>query len=240
MDQRQCQRPGCANTYARIRFTTAALIDNGATPADERAQGLATDGEVEDYRLQALDFGDAPKDMSSIDASLTNAYPTLLADNGARHAIDPTKRLGALIDGEVNGQPNLAANGDDTNNLADEDGVAFNPALGITAVNLILSGVANNLVVTASTAGFLNVWIDYNQNGSWGDAGEHLFNDQAVTAGANALTFTTPNTAPHGATYMRFRYSTQRGVANTPTGQAPDGEVEDYRVEVVLPSAAQL
>lgn len=41
--------PHTANTFARIRFTTAVLSDNGATPADERAQGLATDGEVEDY-----------------------------------------------------------------------------------------------------------------------------------------------------------------------------------------------
>ena len=95
-------------------------------------------------------------------------------------------------------------------------------------------------MVTASTAGFVSAWIDYNQNGTFTDAGEQLFNDQAVTAGANALTFTTPNTAPHGATYMRFRYSTQRGVANTVTGQAPDGEVEDYRVEVALPSAHHL
>ena len=174
--------------------------------------------------------------MSSIDAALSNAYPTLLVDNGARHLIDPAKHLGALIDAEANGQPNLAANGDDLNNLDDADGVAFNPALGITVVNPILSGVTNNLVVTAFTAGFLNGWIDYNQNGSWGDAGEHLFNDQAVTAGANALNFTTPNTAPHGAAYMRFRFSTQRSVANAPTGQAPDGEVEDYRVEVAPPA----
>ena len=40
-------------TYARLRITTATLIDNGSTAAvDERSQGTAADGEVEDYRLQ--------------------------------------------------------------------------------------------------------------------------------------------------------------------------------------------
>ena len=187
-------------------------------------------------RGYAVDWGDAPKDLSSLDAALSNAYPTLLADNGARHCMNTAIRLGAQIDNEPDGRPNLAADGDNIHHLNDEDGVVFNPALGITAANVILSGVSNNLVVTASAAGFVNIWIDYNQNGTFTDTGEQLFADHAVTAGANVLTFLTPNTAPHGATYMRFRYSTQRGVANTVTGTAPDGEVEDYRVEVALPS----
>ncbi len=203
---------------------------------DERAESAASNGEVEDYRIRTLDFGDAPNDLSSIDASLTNAYRTRWRDNGPRHIVDPAIRLGALIDGEADGQPNLAADGDDTNTVDDEDGVAFNPALGISTVNVILSGVANRLVATASTAGYLNAWIDYNQNGNFTDAGEQLFNDYLVRAGTNTLFFTPPNTAPHGATYMRFRYSTQTGQANTVTGQAPDGEVEDYKVEVALPA----
>ena len=190
----------------------------------------------EDYRILVLDFGDAPKDMSSIDASLSNAYPTLLADNGPRHFIDPAKRLGALIDSELDGQPNLAANGDDITTWPTRMALPSTQRWAFRRRHVILSGVENNLVVTASTAGFLSAWIDYNQNGTFTDPGEQLFNDQAVAAGANTLNFTTPNTAPHGTTYMRFRYSTQNGVANTVTGLAPDGEVEDYRVEVALPA----
>ena len=222
--------------YARFRITTAALADDpGTGQRDERAESAASNGEVEDYRIRTLDFGDAPNDLSSIDAAQINAYRTTLARNGPRHIVDIAIRLGALIDGEADGQPNLAADGDDTNTVDDEDGVAFNPTLFISTANVVLSGAQNTLQVTASANGFLSAWIDYNQNGTFSDAGEQLFNDRVVTTGANALAFTTRGTAPHGATYMRFRYSTQTGQANILTGQAPDGEVEDYRVEMVLP-----
>ena len=187
---------------------------------------------------QATDYGDAPQEMRSIDAALTNAYPTLLTNNGARHTIVPGISLGAQIDGEADGQPGLQANGDNLTNLHDEDGVALNPTLGIDAEAVVLSGLTNTLVITASANGFLNGWIDYNQNGNWNDAGEQLFNDRTVISGAQTLSFFMPGTAPHGTTYMRFRYSTQQGVAHTVTGAAPDGEVEDYRVEVALPAPA--
>ena len=214
--------------YSRFRLFTSVPSSPDAA---------ASDGEVEEYLVQATeDFGDAPKDMSSIDADLSNAYPTLLADNGPRHTIVSGVQLGALIDAEWDGQPTLNADGDDTANLADEDGVAFNSALGLSQ-NVLLSGVQNEIQVTASVSGYLNAWIDYNQNGNFTDAGEQIFSDQTLSAGANTLNFTTPNTAPHGATYMRFRFSTGTGQANTPTGQAPNGEVEDYRVELALPEA---
>ncbi len=44
--------PAAGSTvYARLRLTTGTLTDNGATPQDERAQGGAADGEVEDYAI---------------------------------------------------------------------------------------------------------------------------------------------------------------------------------------------
>ena len=46
-----------ATLYARLRFTTFPLTDNAGTPADERAQGIASDGEVEDYLLSATPLG---------------------------------------------------------------------------------------------------------------------------------------------------------------------------------------
>ena len=50
---------------------------------------------------EALDFGDAP------DAP----YPTLLANDGARHVVVPGIYLGALIDSEPDGQPDASATG---------------------------------------------------------------------------------------------------------------------------------
>lgn len=46
-----------ATLYARLRFTTFPLNDDAGTPADERAQGIASDGEVEDYLLSATPLG---------------------------------------------------------------------------------------------------------------------------------------------------------------------------------------
>ncbi|MER2531639.1 MAG: IPTL-CTERM sorting domain-containing protein [Candidatus Competibacter sp.] len=43
--------------YARLRFTTFPLNDDVNTPADERARGIASDGEVEDYLLSAAPLG---------------------------------------------------------------------------------------------------------------------------------------------------------------------------------------
>lgn len=46
-----------ATIYARLRFTTFALNDDSGTPADERAQGIASDGEVEDSLLPVAQPG---------------------------------------------------------------------------------------------------------------------------------------------------------------------------------------
>jgi len=45
------------SVYARFRITTNTLNDNGGTPQDERAQGRASDGEVEDYAVRVRELG---------------------------------------------------------------------------------------------------------------------------------------------------------------------------------------
>lgn len=196
-----------SNVIARFRFSTAMNLSytNDSTNV--------FNGEVEDYRwlINELDFGDAP----------TN-YPTLLANNGARHAIFPGFALGSLEDGETDGLPNSLATGDDTNNLADEDGVVLIKPLVIgtqTCVNVTLSG---------TSAGKLDAWIDFNTNGSWLDAGEQVLTSAALSPGTNILCFNVPATTRPGPTFARYRLSSAGGLAST--GLAADGEVEDYRV----------
>ncbi len=193
-------------TYARYRFSTAT----GLLPT-----GPAPDGEVEDYEVEIkgdLDFGDAPDP----------SYPTLMASNGARHIVNSAVYLGNAIDAEPDGLQDANALGDDNNNLDDEDGVAL-PVV-------IVPAQQNVVTVTASTSGYINAWIDFDMNGSWADAGEHIFVDQAVSAGANTLIFMGPPTINYGTSFARFRFSTVQGLSFT--GQAPDGEVEDYEVEI--------
>ena len=156
----------------------------------------------------SLDFGDAPDPT----------YPTLLASNGAVHVLQTGFFLGTGIDAESDGVPNSTATGDSN----DEDGVTF---LGS------LNGTASTLVqVTASAPGLLDAWVDFNQNGSWDDAGEQIFASQPLVAGINTLQVSAPADVRSGQTFARFRLSSTGGLR--PTGIAPDGEVEDYRVNV--------
>ncbi|MCY2986728.1 MAG: Ig-like domain-containing protein [Planctomycetota bacterium] len=111
-----------------------------------------------------------------------------------------------------------------TNVRDDEDGVVFGGAFNPDVNNQTL------ITVTASAAGFLDAWMDFNRDGLFSPT-EQIFTSKPVVAGANALQTTTPNNALLGTTYARFRLSTTGGLG--PTGQAIGGEVEDYAVQVV-------
>ena len=77
-------------------------------------------------RIDAFDYGDAP-----------SPYPTLLADDGARHEyVVDAPFLGSLPDAEPDGLPSVDSTDDDLTALADEDadlpGVSLWPAIGGT------------------------------------------------------------------------------------------------------------
>ncbi|MFH1853016.1 MAG: GEVED domain-containing protein, partial [Candidatus Neomarinimicrobiota bacterium] len=202
-------------TYSRWRYSSAGgLMWYGPGP----------DGEVEDYRVTIgdpippqspdIDYGDAPDPT----------YPTLFASDGARHLMDGVLFLGASVDRELDGQPNAAATGDDTSSNDDEDGVIFTTALDL--------GFVARVTVIASARGFLDAWIDFNSDGDWNDADEQIFTGQPLAAGTNKLGFLVPSTAVTDSTFARFRLSAQGGLP--PTGQAPEGEVEDYQVSITI------
>jgi hypothetical protein len=92
-----------------------------------------------------------------------------------------------------------------------------------------LIGGTVNIIVQASVPGYLDTWIDYNVDGDWADAGEHVYTTLPLTAGPNPLTFVVPSGSTVGQSYARFRFR----LANTALsygGIATDGEVEDYPV----------
>ncbi len=160
----------------------------------------------------AVDFGDAPDP----------GYPTLLASDGARHRLLPGVALGSRADFEPDGQPNATASGDDSAGVDDEDGITFSAPLAI--------GQLAAVSIVATTNGFLNAWLDYNRNGSWADPGDQIFTNVALLAGLNVRNILVPSGASIGASYARFRFATTPGLSFT--GEAGDGEVEDYRVTI--------
>jgi len=164
--------------------------------------------EVDFAGFTTFDFGDAP-----------DSYPTLLADDGAIHAIaGGGPILGSVIDSEADANVSTSADGDDVTAADDEDGVLFTTLIG--------QGELASVRVVASGAGLVNAWIDFNHDADWDDEGEQILTDSAVVAGVNELQFDVPNGATVGATFARFRIATESGLA--PTGLALDGEVEDY------------
>ena len=202
-------------TYSRWRFsTTNPTLTPKADPT-----GAVPDGEVEDHLVfiskppqeKRLDFGDAPD----------QPYPTLLASDGARHYINPDVFLGARIDADPNGMPSFLATGDDlSDGNDDEDGVKF--------LTPIIPGHDVVAEVEASVDGFLDAWIDLNQNGNW-EPSEQIALSTPMIPGTNHIHFVVPTSAiptPTRPVYSRFRFSLDGGLS--PHGLAKNGEVEDY------------
>ena len=171
-------------------------------------------------QLTAADFGDAPDPASSTG---TGNYQTLLPQ-GPVHLIDPTGPiLGDLVDRDFDGQPSLGV-GDDENGVDDEDGVTFS-----RLARDIEAGVS---VTVNNKDGFVNGWIDFNQDGDFNDPGEQVIDDALRIAGQVTIsTFDIPADAVLGTTYARFRVSSANG--SSPVGLSRDGEVEDYEVNIV-------
>jgi hypothetical protein len=200
------------DTFARFRISSAEGMGYA---------GGSNDGEIEDYKVtiedeavQRLDFGDAPDPP----------YPTLLVNDGPRAALGdaPASFLGAAVDEEIDGLQDPDARGDDENGAADEDGVG---------VPMLYPGLEAVVTVTASSAGWLNAWIDYNADGDWNDAGEHAVSDGELSAGSNTVILLVPAAAAPGRTFSRWRFSSIPGLHCT--GLSADGELEDHETIIV-------
>ena len=175
--------------------------------------------EIPDFpNKPAFDYGDAPDP----------SYPTRLINDGARHFVVPQAdgfilKLGPRIDTELDGQPTFFATGDDAlGPHSDEDGVTF--------LDPLQPGSPVEIEVEASGEGRLDVWADFNMNGTWMDAGEQIFVSEPLAPGVNLLNFVVPASTAPGDTYLRFRFSSHGGLS--PRGTAQDGEVEDYMVKI--------
>jgi hypothetical protein len=186
---------------------TSTYEDECPSPLEWLGPGTSCDACTQGS--SGMDFGDAP-----------NSYKTLAASNGARHTKVSGVFLGRTCDVESDGRPDSTALGDDVQGSDDEDGIVF--------VSTLLPGASATIEATASTAGYINAWVDFNQDGDFADAGEQIFSDELVTAGVNELSFRIPSTAAMGSTFARFRFNT-RGLLSW-QGAATDGEVEDYRI----------
>jgi len=175
------------------------------------------------------DYGDLPQ-----------SYQTLLPD-GARHIVPdvPNLYLGALVDTEPNGLPSPMADGDDNDNLADEDGVEI---IGVWQDG---PGGGTLRITVGAGSGWLLGFIDFNNNGTFLDAGE-LAISQAVSSsggpdsdGVYVISVDVPPGAINAATtttlFARFRLFPERPYIPelAYAGTASNGEVEDYAWDIL-------
>ena len=158
-----------------------------------------------DVNQAVNDFGDAPSDL----------YPTLAAQNGARHNTNSQLFLGVYGDTEDSGQSS-----DDDDGFDDDDGIVF--------LDSLFAGSTVRVDVTANREGVLNAFIDFNQDGDWTDPGEQIFTNVDLSGGTQQLAFEVPEDATNGASFARFRLNSDGNLSST--GAAADGEVEDYEV----------
>ncbi len=188
----------------------SGIINSGDGARCANASITQADIEIE------LDFGDLPE-----------SYPTLLKDNGARHAYpeeeEPIIYLGAGIDSEKDGT--LSENS--TDDLFD-DGVSINNITLSEAT--IKAGETITLEIKTAGHAYLNGWIDWNGDGDFNDTDEQIAKNLTEVNGSIQITLNVPNSENNISTYARFRYSSDQDLL--PVGVAHDGEVEDYHINI--------
>lgn len=174
-------------------------------------------------QAQAADTGDAP-------ASYGVATHEIVADAVFLGRVEPDDNAPA---------EGIGANADDATDgsgggLDDEDGFASDTEFVQNLKQLSISVIANN---PGSTTANLIGWIDFNGNGRFD---EKEGSRASVPAGAvgSSITLTWRNRESvsanySGASYARFRVTTDDISISDPTGAASDGEVEDYTVDIL-------
>ncbi len=204
----------------KLQFNGVAPLFAGGQPTDWEITQIMHWPQIN------LDWGDAPDPTGGNAAA---DYDTLAVNGGPSHFIVPGLMMGPLIDGELDGQPTLPADGDDIAGAADEDGlISPGPDLMLTEgeVPTVDVAVVKPLGVTTGLYG----WIDYDGDGVF-EPGEMstVIIPAGVPGGTVTMTFpTVPVGIGAKSTYARFRLSSDLAAASKPKGVAFDGEVEDY------------
>lgn len=210
------------NVAIRCRITT----DPSCGP-----EGAASDGEVQDD-LVAFSITWDPNDLRmDYGDHRSPRYPTLWADNGARHGIVSNLYLGTSApDEDSDGHNTIGANGDDLNGSDDEDGFIPSASPAIRGIYYYYDVRVTNQTGTSAE---LSTFVDWNDDGDFADANESdmIRVPTGVDDTVATMRWLVPSNASTAAPLaVRVRFSTDAGLG--PMGLASDGEVEDHLISV--------
>ena len=159
---------------------------------------------------EGLDYGDAADPI----------YATKKASNGPRHTVVSGFSIGPTVTSDADAR---------VVDLDSDDGVTV---LSLTA-SFGGSIIVNVQGISIARPAYVNAWLDTNGNGLF-ESSEKIPVSGRIGEGNNAITIPrglipgSANTSTQVA--LRVRMSSQEVLG--PTGAAPDGEVEDYYVNI--------
>ena len=122
--------------------------------------------------------------------------------------------------------------------ISNESGLNYGYGNYISLNTNLNAGTSYSISLTpgaASQTKYWRVWIDYNHDEDWNDAGEQVGQGSANGSGAVTINFTVPSNTPTVST--RMRVSMSYGTYPPVCGEFAEGEVEDYTVNIVANAA---
>lgn len=159
---------------------------------------------------EGLDYGDAADPI----------YPSKKASNGARHTVIDGFSIGPTVTADADAR---------VIDLDSDDGVTILPLTASFGGSIVV----NVQGITIARPAFINAWLDANGNGIF-ESTEKIPVSGRIGNGSNTIAVPR-NVIPgssvsNGPVALRVRMSSQEILG--PTGAAPDGEVEDYYVNI--------
>ncbi|WP_139177858.1 GEVED domain-containing protein [Ruania alba] len=224
--------PGTENSPDTSAYVTASLND-GTLLGEVRLTKISQSWQDYlhiDWSRTVLtfprDFGDAPDTYGTTGADAAQHILTSLDETTSTTPL----MLGEIVDGEDDGSPGTAADGDG----ADEDGLSGGTELDAAAPSVSVT-VTNISAEAATVAG----WLDLNADGVF-EAGERATATVPAESGTTTVDLTFPAGTEPGDAYLRLRAIPGAVAAPEPTGVIADGEVEDHLVALVAAPALDI
>ena len=220
----------CPNTGPTVAMV-ASNVSEATITMFGQGQAAAAVGAVIN-----LDYGDAPISYgaaaaqyltgwngSSLPDGTTDAFSTRLAWPPR----NPDVMLGRRIDPEPVNPVNGDGTQDDKNPASpnDEDAISGTPLY-----HVIQGGGTATQEIVCTGRGHNRGWVDWNRNGVFDEAEA---SDTVQCAGGRAtLTWSIPQDAVTGNSYLRLRAAATADSLTSPTGLTVTGEVEDHKVQI--------